>query len=173
MLALKNWPDGLDAGVPKLYRRENDGRLSSGERLNRGWSFGSRIRQSKLSGLRQPCFSALRLLRSLIPRGVEEYLVSKNGKRAAVQNLSHIWSRDGFGLRDLRLIERPHAHVASNFEVCCLLPVERISVTVKFGAILRPGPYWSPPLCRADLVCRLRSTKVRLRPSRPAPSRYQ
>jgi hypothetical protein len=30
----------------------------------------------------------------------------------SVQNLSHIWSGDGFGLRDLRLIERPHVHVA-------------------------------------------------------------
>ena len=41
----------------------------------------------------------------------------KNGRRIAlgdgsVQNLSHIWSGDGFGLRDLRLIERPHVHVA-------------------------------------------------------------
>ena len=30
----------------------------------------------------------------------------------SVQDLSHIWSGDGFGLRDLRLIERPHVHVA-------------------------------------------------------------
>src|SRR5215207_4666004 len=30
----------------------------------------------------------------------------------SVQNLSHIWSGDGFDLRDLRLIERPHVHVA-------------------------------------------------------------
>ena len=30
----------------------------------------------------------------------------------SVQNLSHIWSGDGFGLRDLLLIERPHVHVA-------------------------------------------------------------
>ena len=32
--------------------------------------------------------------------------------KGSVQNLSHIWSGDGFGLRDLRLIERPHVHVA-------------------------------------------------------------
>ena len=30
----------------------------------------------------------------------------------SVQNLSHIRSGDGFGLHDLRLIERPHVHVA-------------------------------------------------------------
>ena len=34
------------------------------------------------------------------------------GASTHVQNLSHIWSGDGFGLRDLRLIERPHVHVA-------------------------------------------------------------
>jgi transposase, IS5 family len=34
------------------------------------------------------------------------------GAASSVQNLSHIWSGDGFGLRDLRLIERPHVHVA-------------------------------------------------------------
>ena len=47
-------------------------------------------------------------------------LVAQGGLTAAgsgeevgsVQNLSHIWSGDGFGLRDLRLIERPHVHVA-------------------------------------------------------------
>jgi hypothetical protein len=33
----------------------------------------------------------------------------RTGRRlGSVQNLSHIWSGDGFGLRDLRLIERPH-----------------------------------------------------------------
>ena len=46
------------------------------------------------------------------------YIVSNRPPRASVvrigsvQNLSHIWSGDGFGLRDLRLIERPHVHVA-------------------------------------------------------------
>jgi hypothetical protein len=30
----------------------------------------------------------------------------------SVQILSHIWSGDGFGLHDLRLIERSHVHVA-------------------------------------------------------------
>jgi V8-like Glu-specific endopeptidase len=30
----------------------------------------------------------------------------------SVQNLSHIYSGDGFGLHDLRLIERSHVHVA-------------------------------------------------------------
>ncbi len=30
----------------------------------------------------------------------------------SVQSLSHIRSCDGFGLHDLRLIERPHVHVA-------------------------------------------------------------
>ncbi len=29
----------------------------------------------------------------------------------SVQNLSHIWSGDGFGLHDLWLIERSHVHV--------------------------------------------------------------
>jgi hypothetical protein len=37
-------------------------------------------------------------------------VVSKH--KGSVQDLSHIWSGDGFGLRDLRLIERPHVHVA-------------------------------------------------------------
>jgi len=30
----------------------------------------------------------------------------------SVQNLSHIYSGDSFGLHDLRLIERSHVHVA-------------------------------------------------------------
>ena len=33
-------------------------------------------------------------------------------ERGSVQILSHIRSGDGFGLHDLRLIERPHVHVA-------------------------------------------------------------
>src|SRR4051812_32081823 len=32
--------------------------------------------------------------------------------KGSVQNLSHISSGDGFGLHELRLIERPHVHVA-------------------------------------------------------------
>ena len=36
----------------------------------------------------------------------------------SVQNLSHIRSGDGFGLRDLRLIERPHVHVAFSGPGC-------------------------------------------------------
>ena len=34
------------------------------------------------------------------------------GACGSVQNLSHISSGDGFGLHELRLIERPHVHVA-------------------------------------------------------------
>src|SRR3954447_5267394 len=34
------------------------------------------------------------------------------GSGGSVQILSHIRSGDGFGLHDLRLIERPHVHVA-------------------------------------------------------------
>jgi 4Fe-4S single cluster domain len=44
---------------------------------------------------------------------VHDYVVQAKGAfRGSVQDLSHIWSGDGFGLRDLRLIERPHVHVA-------------------------------------------------------------
>src|SRR6476620_8193734 len=43
---------------------------------------------------------------------VRKILLALRGASTHVQNLSHIWSGDGFGLRDLRLIERPHVHVA-------------------------------------------------------------
>ena len=52
----------------------------------------------------------LSLLKEIAP-GIKRaaFMFNPDG---SVQNLSHIWSGDGFGLRDLRLIERPHVHVA-------------------------------------------------------------
>ena len=45
---------------------------------------------------------------------VDNYATHKHPKvrQGSVQNLSHIYSGDGFGLHDLRLIERSHVHVA-------------------------------------------------------------
>ena len=45
-------------------------------------------------------------------RAIVTMLLTECAQGGSVQNLSHIWSGDGFGLRDLRLIERPHVHVA-------------------------------------------------------------
>ena len=42
----------------------------------------------------------------------EKFEIIELVEQGSVQNLSHIYSGDGFGLHDLRLIERSHVHVA-------------------------------------------------------------
>jgi hypothetical protein len=106
LLALKNWSDALHAGVPKLYRRANDGRLSSGRTAR------SRVvlRQAE----QHPLWNAEQqdAYVGQIHAGDKNLDGVPFDRFGNVQNLSHIWSGDGFGLRDLRLIERPHVHVA-------------------------------------------------------------
>jgi hypothetical protein len=47
-----------------------------------------------------------------LKRWLQKMCSIPRGFIGSVQNLSHIYSGDGFGLHDLRLIERSHVHVA-------------------------------------------------------------
>ena len=59
----------------------------------------------------------------------------------SVQILSHIGSGDGFGLRDLRLIERPHVHVAFAGPSCASDVAQPCCCQVETGLAIREGSY--------------------------------
>src|ERR1700733_10645601 len=61
--------------------------------------------------------------------------------RGSVQILSHIGSGDGSGLRDLRLIERPHVHVAFAGPSCASDVAQPCCSQVETGLAIREGSY--------------------------------
>ena len=71
---------------------------------------------------------------------IEMYLAGIS-VRGSVQILSHIGSGDGSGLRDLRLIERPHVHVAFAGPSCASDVAQPCCSQVETGLAIREGSY--------------------------------